>query len=189
MPLKHNTTSLGHGSLLDVSSLSHTYVPPAGRSISYLIYEIRAGLLVMFPSPRTSNPLSPILSLVCPIPTLRLTASLNDAFAAGKGISALGSVMAFLYSTYIVLNAVLSTVLGKVMDNDFAKNNNILWSLKTVGGVQFSVCCVIILLATFVPKGAFALNPKAIGDVSLQGSNESVDEESSVERVEKPTRA
>ncbi|TFK68770.1 MFS general substrate transporter [Pluteus cervinus] len=118
-----------------------------------------------------------------------IQSALSDSEFAGKGISALGSVMAFLYSTYIVLNAVLSTVLGKVMDNDFAKNNNILWSLKTVGGVQFSVCCVIILLATFVPQGAFALNPKAIGDVSLQGSDESVDEESSVERVQKPTRA
>lgn len=42
--------------------------------------------------------------------------------------------MAFLYSTYIVLNAVLSALLGKVIDNDFVKNGNILSSLNRVAG-------------------------------------------------------
>jgi len=42
--------------------------------------------------------------------------------------------MAFLYSTYIVLNAVLSTLLGKVLDNDQVKHGNIIWSLKMVAG-------------------------------------------------------
>ena len=31
--------------------------------------------------------------------------------------------------------------------------------------IQFSICSGIILLATFVPKGAFSLNPKAIEGV------------------------
>jgi len=31
--------------------------------------------------------------------------------------------------------------------------------------IQFSVCSGIIFLATFVPKGAFAFNPKAIEGV------------------------
>lgn len=31
--------------------------------------------------------------------------------------------------------------------------------------LQFSICSGIILIATFVPKGSFALNPKAIEGV------------------------
>jgi len=45
--------------------------------------------------------------------------------------------MAFLYSTYIVINAVLSVVLGRVFDNDFTKNGNIRFGLKMVGGWVF----------------------------------------------------
>jgi hypothetical protein len=35
--------------------------------------------------------------------------------------------------------------------------------------IQFTVCSAIILLSTFIPKGAFAFNPKTIGDIRLQG--------------------
>ena len=31
--------------------------------------------------------------------------------------------------------------------------------------LQFSICSCIILIATFVPKGSFALNPKSIEGV------------------------
>ena len=41
---------------------------------------------------------------------------------------------AFLYCTYIVMNAVLSPALGGVIDRDFNQNGNILKSLYTVGG-------------------------------------------------------
>lgn len=97
-----------------------------------------------------------------------------QACLAGKdyghaGVSALGAVMAFLYSSYIVFNAVLSSVLGKVIDRDFTANGTITKALARVGGIQFSVCCGVILLATLVPVGAFALNPKMIGDVKLTG--------------------
>ena len=33
--------------------------------------------------------------------------------------------------------------------------------------MQFSVACVIIFLSTFIPKGAFAINPKFIGSPEL----------------------
>jgi hypothetical protein len=42
--------------------------------------------------------------------------------------------MAFLYSSYIVMNAILASLLGKVIDRDFVKHNNIIYSLKIVGG-------------------------------------------------------
>lgn len=34
-----------------------------------------------------------------------------------------------------------------------------------VYSIQFSICSGVILLATFVPKGAFSLNPKTIEGV------------------------
>jgi hypothetical protein len=42
--------------------------------------------------------------------------------------------MAFLYSSYIVMNAILGSLLGKVIDKDFVKHNNIIYALKMVGG-------------------------------------------------------
>lgn len=37
--------------------------------------------------------------------------------------------------------------------------------------VHFSVACVLIFLSTFIPKGAFAFNPKSIGTVSSSRSS------------------
>ncbi len=31
--------------------------------------------------------------------------------------------------------------------------------------IHFSVCCGIILASTFIPRGAFSFNPKAIGSI------------------------
>jgi hypothetical protein len=113
-----------------------------------------------------------------------LAAYIQSALSAGDyaskytDISALGAVMAFLYSSYIVMNAVLSSVLGKVIDNDFNAHGNIVSSLRRVGGVQFSVLAGIIFLATFVPKGAFAFNPKAIEGVR---NEQELEEDSSVD--------
>jgi hypothetical protein len=87
---------------------------------------------------------------------------LMDSQFAHKNVSALGAVMAFLYSSYIIINAVLSSVLGSVIDNDFTQNKNIIYSLKTVGGVHFSVASAIIFVSTFIPKGSFSFNPKGM---------------------------
>jgi MFS family permease len=95
-----------------------------------------------------------------------IQSALSDSQFSHKRVSALGAVMAFLYSSYIVCNAVFSSVLGSVIDKDFKKNRNILHSLKTVGGVHFSVACAVIFLSTFIPKGAFAFNPKALGGIA-----------------------
>jgi len=109
--------------------------------------------------------------------------SVGDYATKYAGVSALGAVMAFLYSSYILMNAVLSALLGRVIDNDWKSHGNIVNSLTRVGGIQFSICSVIILLATLVPKGAFAFNPKAIEGVRNQ---QEFDEDSSVgDSVEK----
>ncbi|KAH8928269.1 hypothetical protein BT69DRAFT_594705 [Atractiella rhizophila] len=95
-------------------------------------------------------------------------ASLSPGVYSEKypSVSALGAVMAFLYSTYVVLIAIFASVLGKIIDNDFLQHHNIEDSLRRVGGIQFSVCCGIILLSTFIPKGAFSLNPCQIEGVN-----------------------
>jgi hypothetical protein len=96
------------------------------------------------------------------------------------------------------MNAVLSSVLGKVIDRDFVATKTITQSLRQVGGIQFSVGCAIIILATFIPKGALALNPKSInthlelhgdedesvldGAVLKQGGDTSIDAEKAAAR-------
>jgi len=44
--------------------------------------------------------------------------------------------------------------------------------------IQFTVCSAVIFLSTFVPKGAIALNPKAIEGVR---NEQEFDEDSSVD--------
>lgn len=58
----------------------------------------------------------------------------NMEFEGHENVSALGAVMALLYCTYIVLNAVLSTVLGRIVDQDFVANGNIYKSLEQIAG-------------------------------------------------------
>ena len=48
--------------------------------------------------------------------------------------------------------------------------------------IQFSICSAIILLATFVPKGAFSFNPKAIDGVR---NEQEIYEDSSVDSIKK----
>ncbi|KAH7039213.1 major facilitator superfamily domain-containing protein [Linnemannia elongata] len=88
-------------------------------------------------------------------------------------VSPLGAVMAFLYSFYIILYAVLGPVLGGVVDYYFNNNNkDIHPALLRVGGIMYSVVCVILLLATFIPKGSFALNPNLIDDTQIEDEEE-----------------
>jgi hypothetical protein len=89
------------------------------------------------------------------------------------GVSPLGAVMAFLYSGYIVMNAVLSTLLGRVIDKDNRENGNIFTALTQVGGIQFSVGAVIIFASTLIPRGAIALNPSGeSGDLQTPKDDE-----------------
>jgi hypothetical protein len=67
-------------------------------------------------------------------------------------------------------------------------NGNIISALRRIGGcvswapfqlpadsdvsdnrIQFSVCSGIIIAATFIPRGAFSINPRIIGDIRLEG--------------------
>jgi hypothetical protein len=113
-----------------------------------------------------------------------IQSSLSDKDFGHKGVSALGAVMAFLYSSYIILYAILGPLLGKVVDKDFERNGNIYKALVRIAGIQFSVGSAIILLSTFIPKGAFALNPKVLG-TPLEGETDTSSTAGSDETEEK----
>ncbi|EON63214.1 hypothetical protein W97_02441 [Coniosporium apollinis CBS 100218] len=97
-----------------------------------------------------------------------IQASLARKEAETKNVSALGAVMAFLYSTYIVIYAIASPLLGRYIDRVSAANGgDIHDAIRNVAGVQFTVISVCVLLASLVPKGAIAFNPKMLDGQSL----------------------
>ncbi|KAJ8091066.1 hypothetical protein PM082_024677 [Marasmius tenuissimus] len=95
-----------------------------------------------------------------------IQSTLSKIESRDADVSALGSVMAFLYVLYIVTYAVLSTVLGQWVDKRIgdatgeAAAASAREALKFIGGVQFSVLGAIVMLSTFIPKRAFAFNPR-----------------------------
>jgi hypothetical protein len=90
-----------------------------------------------------------------------------------KDVSALGAVMAFLYSTYIIIYAISSPLLGKHIDTvSNANNGNIREAIRNVGGIQFTILAAIVITATFVPEGALSFNPKMLYAEDLEGTDE-----------------
>ncbi|KAK7510622.1 uncharacterized protein IWZ02DRAFT_111422 [Phyllosticta citriasiana] len=97
-----------------------------------------------------------------------------------KDVSALGAVMAFLYATYIVIYAIANPLLGDYIDGVYARTGgsdggNIHEAIRNVAGVQFTIICVVVLSASFIPKGALSFNPKMLYGESL---DRELDEES-----------
>ncbi|KAK8198787.1 hypothetical protein IWX49DRAFT_509555 [Phyllosticta citricarpa] len=97
-----------------------------------------------------------------------------------KDVSALGAVMAFLYATYIVIYAIANPLLGDYIDSVYARTGgsdggNIHEAIRNVAGVQFTIICVVVLSASFIPKGALSFNPKMLYGESL---DRELDEES-----------
>ncbi|EST05170.1 Major facilitator superfamily [Kalmanozyma brasiliensis GHG001] len=101
--------------------------------------------------------------------------------AKDKDVSALGAVMAFLYVTYIVMYSLISTFLGRWVDRRLRGLSGVAAierardSLKYVGGVHFTILSIIIIAATFIPKGSLAFNPKTIDPSLLKNSDEESD--------------
>ncbi|KAI5807813.1 major facilitator superfamily domain-containing protein [Pyronema omphalodes] len=105
-----------------------------------------------------------------------IQAALARMEGSSRNVSSLGAVMAFLYSVYIVLYAITSPLLGRYLDGVYARSGgknggDIREGLKMTAGVQFTIISVLILLATLVPKGAFALNPDKLFDENLDEEN------------------
>jgi len=67
-----------------------------------------------------------------------IQASLARMESEDPQVSALGSVMAFLYSTYIIIYAILGSLLGTYIDSVYAQDKNVYRALVNVGGVHVS---------------------------------------------------
>ncbi|KAF9114424.1 hypothetical protein BGX27_010895 [Mortierella sp. AM989] len=88
-------------------------------------------------------------------------------------VSPLGAVMAFLYVFYIVTYAILGWALGKFIDASAIDHAGDLHpALIYAAGVMYTVVCVVLLIATFIPKGSFALNPDIIDDVEVRDGDQ-----------------
>lgn len=103
-----------------------------------------------------------------------IQASLARIESEDSEVSALGAVMSFLYSTYIIVYAVAGSLLGKYVDAQYKKDGNLVHTLKMIGGVHFTVLSGVIILSTFIPKGAFSLNPSLINDTDVSGEIDAV---------------
>ncbi|KAF2878397.1 major facilitator superfamily domain-containing protein [Massariosphaeria phaeospora] len=98
-----------------------------------------------------------------------IQASLARIESKTKNVSALGAVMAFLYSTYIVTYAITSPLLGGYIDKVSAANDeDIHPAMVNIAGVQFTLIFVLVMTSTFIPKGAIALNPAMLNDLDME---------------------
>ncbi|KAF8249511.1 hypothetical protein K440DRAFT_660007 [Wilcoxina mikolae CBS 423.85] len=95
-------------------------------------------------------------------------------------ISSLAAVMSFLYSIYIVIFAVMTPALGK-----YADDSNTDGAQKTIfnlGGVQFSIIAVLLLVSTLLPDGSWRFNPRLAAAGEIRIGN--MDEETGIKRGE-----
>ncbi|KAI8891648.1 hypothetical protein BC833DRAFT_613576 [Globomyces pollinis-pini] len=65
--------------------------------------------------------------------------------------------MSFLYVVYLVIFYFLNTTMSSIAKNWGKENRQTLWIIA--GGGFMSICGVIVMASTFIPRGAFALNP------------------------------
>jgi MFS family permease len=88
-----------------------------------------------------------------------IQSSLTETKFKNKELSSLSSVMAFLYSSYIILYAILNPLLGIYVDSVYNKNQTIRPALIYTAGLQITIISIIVAASTFIPKGSFKLNP------------------------------
>lgn len=105
-----------------------------------------------------------------------IQAALARREASARNVSPLGAVMAFLYSTYIIIYAIAAPLLGNYVDRvSKANNEDVHSAVRNIAGVQYTVIGVIIMAATFIPHGSLALNPHMLFNENLDGPIESTE--------------
>ncbi|KAK5071863.1 hypothetical protein LTS08_001041 [Lithohypha guttulata] len=96
-----------------------------------------------------------------------IQASLARLESQHTDVSALGSVMACLYSTYIVIYAIANPLLGRYIDSVYTAQRDIRPAIRNIAGVQFTIISLVVFSSTFIPKGALAFNPQMLNDEAL----------------------
>lgn len=91
-----------------------------------------------------------------------IQSSLTNDESDDDNISPLGAVMAFLYSSYIILYAIANPLLGIYIDSVYNEQGTIRPALINTAGVQFTIVTIMVLVSTFVPKGSIAFNPQML---------------------------
>lgn len=107
-----------------------------------------------------------------------LQSSLSNLESKNKNISALGAVASFLYSSYIIIYAILNPLLGLHLDRVFTATGSIRPALLHTVAIQMTVIGSIVLISTFIPKGAFACNPTLIREENDGDSTKDLDRKS-----------
>ena len=79
-------------------------------------------------------------------------------------VSPLGAVMAFLFSSYVIIYAIANPLLGIYIDKVYNATGSIRSALIYTVAVQMTTVAVLMFGSTFIPKGAFTLNPVLSGD-------------------------
>ncbi|UJR31529.1 hypothetical protein I4U23_019018 [Adineta vaga] len=93
-----------------------------------------------------------------------IQSSLTRLESKHKNISPLGAVMAFLYSTYIIIYSIANPLLGKHIDHVYNTKGTVHSALIFTAAVQLSVVVLIMCIGSLIPKGAMACNPVLIDD-------------------------
>jgi MFS family permease len=96
-----------------------------------------------------------------------IQSSLSQLEAKDKHVSPLGAVMAFLYSSYIIIYAIANPLLGKYIDSVSNSTGTVRPALLNTAAVQLTVVSAIVFISTFIPKGAIALNPKLLDQENI----------------------
>lgn len=109
-----------------------------------------------------------------------IQACLSRLESKNDDVSALGAVMAFLYSLYIILYAILGTFLGRYLDGVYnatggSNGGDIRSGLVFTAGVQFTLIAASVIASTFVPKGAVSWNPEMLNDEDLDSDGSDTD--------------
>jgi len=101
-----------------------------------------------------------------------IQASLARVESKTRNVSALGAVMAFLYSTYIIIYAITSPLLGRYVDRVYretggAQGWDVHGAIIYIGGVQYTIIAAFMLAASFVPRGALSWNPEMLDGTAM----------------------
>jgi hypothetical protein len=67
--------------------------------------------------------------------------------------------MAFLYSSYIIIYAILNPILGKYIDHVYNTTGSVRPALLNTAAIQLTIILILVFLSTFIPKGSFHFNP------------------------------
>ncbi|CAF3657568.1 unnamed protein product [Rotaria sp. Silwood1] len=114
-----------------------------------------------------------------------IQSSLSNLELQHKNISALGAVAAFLYSSYIIIYAILNPLLGKYLDSVHESTKTIRPAFMNTVAIQMTVIAILVFASTFIPKGAFSFNPKFIDN---DNSTDTIDSEKNINDNDQVTK-